>query len=251
MSPLEAAHTRDDWRMTGEHDEYGDVITDMTEIRDLRTRPSRRRMSAGLYSIASSDNGRTSTMRSTGSSRANSLLASTIPTWARLYYGSGEWRALIARPATASESSESRNNSFRSRSGSPMTDHFPQALHSPRRRPREIGNGEASPLERDSLEITPAPEGRGDRRSAVAPKASPPRTWSMSSIWSPHLRVDKRATARSGVYGPPSVTWGTEGGVFGRRNAQVLLFVGGFIFPFGMQPLFSNLARNFANQIPK
>ena len=251
MSPLEAAHTRDDWRMTGEHDEYGDVITDMTEIRDLRTRPSRRRMSAGLYSIASSDNGRTSTMRSTGSSRANSLLASTIPTWARLYYGSGEWRALIARPATASESSESRNNSFRSRSGSPMTDHFPQALHSPRRRPREIGNGEAPPLERDSLEITPAPEGRGDRRSAVAPKASPPRTWSMSSIWSPHLRVDKRATARSGVYGPPSVTWGTEGGVFGRRNAQVLLFVGGFIFPFGMQPLFSNLARHFANRIPK
>jgi hypothetical protein len=232
LSPPPPAHTRDDGRVMGEQDEHGDVITDMTEIRDLRTRPSRRRMSGGLYSIASSDNGRTSTMRSTGSSRANSLLASTIPTWARLYYGSGEWRALIARPGTASEASESRNNSFRSRSGSPVTDHFPQTLHSPRRRPREISNNEAPPQERDSLEITPAPDGRRDGRSGTAARHTTTfRTWSMSSIWSPHLRTDRRAVTRSGVYGPPSVTWSTEGRFFGRRNAQVLLFVVGFIFP--------------------
>jgi hypothetical protein len=233
LSPLQPAHTRDHPRVIVEHDEYGDVITDMTDIRDLRSRPSRR--SSGLYSIASSDNGRTSTMRSTGSSRNNSLFANTIPAWARLYYTSGEWRFLVTRPGTASEASDSRNNSFRSRSGSPNTDHFPTTLYSPRRRPREISNTEAGPPERDSLEITPAPEGRRSGRSARAPKPSPLRTWSMSSIWSPHLRVDRAAATRSGIYGPPSVTWSTEGRIFGRRNAQVLMFVLGFIFPFGMR----------------
>ena len=239
VEPPQPAHIRDGQRVMGEHDEYGDVITDMTEIRDLRSRPSRRRMSSGLYSITSSDNGRTSTMRSTGSSRTNSLLANTIPAWARLYYGSGEWRFLVTRPGTASEGSESRHNSIRSRSGSPNTDHFPATLYSPRKRPREISNNQALRPERDSLEITPAHEGQRDgeggrdRRSASARNTPPFRTWSMSSIWSPHLRVDRRATARSGVYGPPSVTWSTEGRFFGRRNAQVLLFIVGFIFPLG------------------
>jgi hypothetical protein len=239
LEPPQPAYMRDDRPVMGEHDEYGDIITDMTEIRDLRNRPSRRRISSGLYSITSSDNGRTSTMRSTGSSRANSLLANTIPAWARLYYGSGEWRFLVARPGTSSEGSDSRHNSFRSRSGSPNTDHFPATIYSPRKRPREVSNNQAPEPERDSLEITPAPEGlrdgegRRNRRSTSAQKTPPFRTWSMSSIWSPHLRVDRRATARSGVYGPPSVSWSTEGRFLGRRNAQVMLFVVGFIFPFG------------------
>jgi hypothetical protein len=236
LEPPQPALMREGQQM-GDQDEYEDVITDMADIRDLRPRLSRRQMS-GLYSITSSE-GRTNTMRSTGSSRANSLLASAIPTWAKLYYGSADWRFLAGTPASVSEASDSRANSFRS--GSPNTDHFQVTLHSPRRRPREISN-QAAPPARNSLEITPAPEAqpaprvRRDGRSAQVQKSTPVRTWSMSSIWSPHLRLDKRAT-HGGNWGPPSVTWSTEGRFFGRRNVQLLMFAFGFIFPFGTHPI--------------
>lgn len=54
-----------------------------------------------------------------------------------------------------------------------------------------------------------------------------------SSIWSPHLQPDRRATRHS-VWDPPSVSWSADSGMLGKRNAQVVLFVLGFIFPFGM-----------------
>lgn len=212
-------------RIVGDQDEYGDGITDM---QDLRLRPSRTRLS-GFFSVTSSDNGRTNTMRSTTSSRANSLLASSIPTWARLYYGSGERRYLGA-PGSSTEGSESRSSSFRS--GSPNTDHFPLSIYSPRRRPREINPHAAGPSTRGSLEITTAPQLGSDGRLINDPYSRRFRTWSMSSIWSPHLRLDRRATRRS-VWEPPSVNWSTEGGLFGRRNVQIVMFIAGFIFPFG------------------
>ena len=212
-------------RIVGDQDEYGDGITDM---QDLRLRPSRTRLS-GFFSVTSSDNGRTNTMRSTTSSRANSLLASSIPTWARLYYGSGERRYLGA-PGSSTEGSESRSSSFRS--GSPNTDHFPLSIYSPRRRPRDINPHAAGPSTRGSLEITPAPQLGSDGRLINDPYSRRFRTWSMSSIWSPHLRLDRRATRRS-VWEPPSVNWSTEGGLFGRRNVQIVMFIAGFIFPFG------------------
>ena len=212
-------------RVVGDQDEYGDGITDM---QDLRLRPSRTRLS-GFFSVTSSDNGRTNTMRSTTSSRANSLLASSIPTWARLYYGSGERRYLGA-PGSSTEGSESRSSSFRS--GSPNTDHFPLSIYSPRRRPRDINPHAAGPSTRGSLEITPAPHLGSDGRLINDPYSRRFRTWSMSSIWSPHLRLDRRATRRS-VWEPPSVNWSTEGGLFGRRNVQIVMFIAGFIFPFG------------------
>ncbi|KAE9374468.1 hypothetical protein N431DRAFT_455221 [Stipitochalara longipes BDJ] len=211
-------------RIVGDQDEYGDGITDM---RDLRLRPSRTRLSS-FFSVTSSDNGRTNTMRSTTSSRANSLLASSIPTWARLYYGSGERRYLGA-PGSSTEGSESRSSSFRS--GSPNTDHFPLSIYSPRRRPREINPHATGPSTRGSLEITPAPQLGSDGRLINDPYSRRFRTWSMSSIWSPHLRLDRRATRRS-VWEPPSVNWSTEGGFFGRRNVQIVMFITGFIFPF-------------------
>lgn len=65
-------------RLVEGQDEYGDGITDM---RDLRLRPSRARLS-DFYSVIP-DPVRTNTMRSTTSSRTNSLLSSSIPTWAR------------------------------------------------------------------------------------------------------------------------------------------------------------------------
>jgi len=212
-------------RIVGDQDEHGDGITDM---QDLRLRPSRTRLSS-FFSVTSSDNGRTNTMRSTTSSRANSLLANSIPTWARLYYGSGE-RQYLGAPGSSTEGSESRSSSFRS--GSPNTDHFPLSIYSPRRRPREIDPHAGGHSTRDSLEITPAPQLGSDGRLINDPYSRRFRTWSMSSIWSPHLRLDRRATRRS-VWEPPSVNWSTEGGWFGRRNIQIVMFIMGFIFPFG------------------
>lgn len=217
-------------RVVGDQDEHGDGITDMHHVRRF---PSRTRLS-GFYSV-SSDNGRTNTMRSTSSSRANSLLASTIPTWARLYYGSGERRFLgVGAPGSSTEGSDSRASSFRS--GSPNTDHFPLSIYSPRRRPREI-NAHGGHSDRGSMEITPAPELGSDGRLIHDPYSRRFRTWSMSSIWSPHLRLDRRATRHS-VWEPPSVNWSTEGGWFGRRNVQIVMFIVGWIFPFGKSPPF-------------
>jgi hypothetical protein len=53
-----------------------------------------------------------------------------------------------------------------------------------------------------------------------------------SSIWSPHLQPDRRAT-RYSVWDPPSVSWSADSGILGKRNAQVVLFILGFIFPLG------------------
>ncbi|TVY67445.1 hypothetical protein LSUE1_G007846 [Lachnellula suecica] len=203
----------------GDQDEYGDGITDM---QDLRSRPSRARIS-GFFS--GSDSGRTSTMRSTTSSRAGSMLSSSIPTWAKLYYGSGERRYLGA-PGSSIEGTDSRTSSFRSRSGSPNTDHFPLSIYSPRRRPREVDPETGRPSTRGSLQINPAPlQDNND------PYARRFRTWSLSSVWSPHLRLDRRATRHS-MWDPPSVTWSTDGSWFGRRNVQIVMFTVGFIFPF-------------------
>ena len=177
FAPSGQLQSSSSFRFVGDQDEYGDGITDM---RDLRSFPSRTRLS-GFYSV--SDNGRTNTMRSTNSSRANSLLASTIPTWAKLYYGSGERRPLgIGAPGSSTEGSDSRVSSFRS--GSPNTDHFPLSIYSPRRRPREL-HGYGRHSNRGSMEITPAPQLGSDGRLIQDPYSRKFRTWSMSSIWSP------------------------------------------------------------------
>ncbi|CAL3965955.1 unnamed protein product [Diplocarpon coronariae] len=199
--------------MGEDHDEYGDVITDM---QDLRARPSRTRL-GGYIGNPPSDHRRTNTVHSTTSSRANSMLANSLPTWARLYYGSGERRFLLA-PGSSAGGTDTRNNSFSS--GSPNTDHFPASIYSPRRRPREGSRG-------GSMEITPATEARF-RNDQTTGRF---RTWSMTSRWSPHLRLDRRAARRS-VWEAPAVNWSTEGGWFGRRNVQVVMFIVGFIFPF-------------------
>uniref|UniRef100_A0A8H4RH05 Serine-rich protein n=1 Tax=Cudoniella acicularis TaxID=354080 RepID=A0A8H4RH05_9HELO len=84
LEPPEAAYARGGRRhqssssipVVGDQDEYGDGITDM---QDLRARPSRTRLS-GFFSGASSDNGRSNTIRSTASSRANTwMIAAFLP----------------------------------------------------------------------------------------------------------------------------------------------------------------------------
>lgn len=78
LEPPQSIYARSSPRLVEGQDEHGDGITDM---QDLRVRTSRPRVS-DFYSVIS-ETGRTNTMRSTTSSRANSLLSSSIPTWAR------------------------------------------------------------------------------------------------------------------------------------------------------------------------
>ncbi|KAI2471700.1 hypothetical protein F4781DRAFT_90764 [Annulohypoxylon bovei var. microspora] len=195
-------------RTVRDHDEHGDGLADLHQ---LDHKPSRTRLG---FSRQSSDR----SLRSSGSSRAGSLTASSLPTWARLYYGSGERRWLApASIRSISEAGDSRPPSpWIGGGGSPAHD---QSIYNPRRRPMDI---DVRGQRRGSMEITPVGE-TGDIR--LAPRKKP------SSIWSPHLRLDTRASGFS-AWNAPSVTWSADSGVFGRRNIQVVLFVAGFLFPF-------------------
>jgi hypothetical protein len=48
------------------------------------------------------------------------------------------------------------------------------------------------------------------------------------------------------MWEPPSVNWSAESGILGRRNVQIILFIFGFIFPFGKQ----SPPTPFANAVP-
>ncbi|KAI2630606.1 hypothetical protein GGR54DRAFT_161697 [Hypoxylon sp. NC1633] len=190
-------------------DEHGDGLAD---LQNLEHRPSRTRLG---FSRQSSDR----SLRST-SSRTGSLSASSLPAWARLYYGSGERRWLTPPSIRSiSEAGDSRPASPWIGGGSPARDQFSQSIFNPRRRPRD-----ADPYDqrRGSMDIEPVTE-TGEIRLAPRKKTS--------SLWSPHLRLDTRAS-RFSVWNAPSVTWSADSGVFGRRNIQVVLFVMGFLFPF-------------------
>lgn len=143
----------------------------------------------------------------------------------RVYYGSGEHRFLGRRPSflTISEGGDSRppSSGFYN-SESPNSENFPQAIFSPRRRAREV---QPSPGQRSSLEISQAPPQQDYRIFRTLKQKT-------SSIWSPHLQTDRRAT-RYSMWDPPSVTWSADSGILGKRNLQVVLFIVGFIFPFG------------------
>lgn len=78
----------------------------------------------------------------------------------------------------------------------------------------------------ESMHAIHTPEPRSQRRPAPSKKTS--------SIWSPHLARDQRAT-RYSIWELPFISLLGEGGLLGRRNIQVLFFVVGFIFPFGEQ----------------
>ncbi|RYP67380.1 hypothetical protein DL771_007271 [Monosporascus sp. 5C6A] len=195
-------------------DEHGDGLADLQQ-HQLQHKPSWSRFGAYL-----SRRGSDRELHSSASSRAGSFTAASIPTWARLYYGSGERRWLATAPSiqSLSEAAASRpGSSFRS--GSPTDDHPPQSVFNPRRRPRELPANADTPASADV-----APGEVSEMR--LGPKKK------TSSIWSPHLRFDRRAI-RYSVWQPPSITWGARGGVWGRSNIQVLLFVVGFGIPLG------------------
>ncbi|KAI1781460.1 hypothetical protein F4818DRAFT_38471 [Hypoxylon cercidicola] len=197
-------------RTIRDHDEHGDGLADLQQLQSM---PSRSRLG---FSRQSSER----SLRSTSSSRAGSLTASSLPSWARLYYGSGE-RRWLAPPSmrSVSEAGDSRPTSPYVGGGSPLHEQHSQGIFNPRRRPKEI---DPRAGRRNSMEITPAAESGSIR---LAPRKK------TSSLWSPHLRLDTRAS-RFSVWNAPSVTWSADSGVFGKRNIQVVLFVLGFIIPF-------------------
>ncbi|KAK4147035.1 uncharacterized protein C8A04DRAFT_34580 [Dichotomopilus funicola] len=213
-------------RMVRDQDEHGDGLADLEDM------PSMTGLSA-LYASGAGWN-----LHSNSSSRANSL-TSSIPAWAQVYYGSGEHRFLGRRPSflTVSENgTDSRPPSSGMRgSESPNSGdfNFPQTLFSPRKRAREVQPNNAVPApDQGSMEIAQVPPSRnGSRRGYQDYHVFRTLKQKTSSIWSPHLQPDRRTT-RYSVWDPPSVSWSADSGLLGKRNAQVLLFILGFVFPF-------------------
>ncbi|CAM1510308.1 Fc.00g006430.m01.CDS01 [Cosmosporella sp. VM-42] len=212
-------------RLIRDQDEDGDGLADLEE---LRHRPSRTRMGNFLTSRSSDRSLR---------SRASSFNSGSIPTWARFYYGSGERRWLAAQASSESmysDYSDSRNGgSFLSRS--PSNDPQPP-IFSPRRRQREYPpQTDCHGSNAGSMDITPAP---------AHPVMAVVRTIKKqtSSIWSPHLGRDRRAS-RYSIWETSAVDWTARSEMNGRRNSQIAMFVVGFIFPFawmlaGIIPLY-------------
>ncbi|KAK4188682.1 hypothetical protein QBC35DRAFT_451032 [Podospora australis] len=203
-------------RMVTDQDEYGDGIT------DLNHKPSR----TGLSGFFNNSNGSSRGLHSSASnhSRANSVNSTTfnaaIPAWARVYYGSGERRWLGRSPSFVSLSdhgSRPGSSRFFDRDLSPDQEQFPPQIYSPRKRARDAELGE-----QDEDQISPAPQNYGVFRTLRE---------KTSSIWSPHLGQDRRAS-RYRMWDPPSVNWSADSGMMGRRNSQVICFIVGFIFPF-------------------
>ncbi|KAI9147915.1 hypothetical protein HJFPF1_11733 [Paramyrothecium foliicola] len=202
-------------RLVRDHDEDGDGLADLEA---LHHRLSRTRLNGTLSSRSSDWN-----LRSSASSRTNSLTSQTFPTWARLYYGSGE-RRLLTVPSSDSMFSQFHDSRPASTflHKAPSLERLAGNLYSPRRRPREQQPQSYEPGEssRRSMDITPNPIisiARGLKKQT-------------SSIWSPHLHRDKRANAYS-MWEPPAADWSNEKGSPKRRNIQFVLFVAGFVVP--------------------
>ncbi|KAM7215728.1 hypothetical protein V8F06_008922 [Rhypophila decipiens] len=205
--------------MVRDQDEHGDGITDLAE------QPSRSGLSA--FFMSSNSSGRN--LHSSASSRSNSFTSASIPAWARVYYGSGERKFLGTAPSIAGSDvgdiSRPPSTGMYGASGSPSPDHYSMAIYSQRKRAREINPHPSQRPFSDaaSMDIAPAPMGDYNVFRSIKRKTS--------SIWSPHLRHDRRAS-RYSVWNPPSVSWSADSRILGKRNAQVVLFIVGFIFPF-------------------
>lgn len=219
-----------------DRNEASDSVTDLRS-NSLRTKTS------GFFSILSSDsrqNSLRSSLRRPGSSGS---LNSGLPAWARAYYSRGNRDSLQSAGQLSSVA-----DSDPASSASPPTDHFPLGIFRPRTRPREdhvqpqpvnrpVARLAARPVARprpDSLAIHPAdPRAHwaGAERTALAEEQRNTPWNRIANEWSPHLHPDARLThARRSMWKAPSVDEKQE--VFWSwRNAQVLAFIFGFIFP--------------------
>lgn len=199
-----------------DHDEDGDGLADLQKV---TPRPSRTRLSEMFHSGSSE--------RSLHSSASTQSFHNGIPTWAKVYYGSGERRFLRSHSISSISDTSYRPESMLQHSNSPTSDQFPNHLRNARRRAQEGHPGQQRSAT-GSMEISPG--SAGDHVYDIGFRRSIRRM--TSSVWSPHLRRDLRAHNRYTMWDTPSVAWSAESGMFGRRNFQVVLFVSGFIFPF-------------------
>ncbi|PHH85712.1 hypothetical protein CDD83_44 [Cordyceps sp. RAO-2017] len=207
-------------RLIHNQDEHGDGLADLEDL----VHSSRSRLHSLLSSFSSDRN-----LQSSSSSCSSSLSrVSSIPAWARVYYGSGERRFLANKISSESLYSQfdrpSRASSMLSQS--PSAERFAAVIQNPRRRPREA---------------VPSDELRNDMLAGSSVDAAPPVAdiclprrlrEQTSSVWSPHLRRDKRALGyRLGE--SPSTVLSSSAATISRRNLQPILFVVGFVFPLG------------------
>lgn len=109
-------------------------------------------------------------------------------------------------------------------SRSPSQDANVTNIRVPRRRPRE--HFPRQPSNAGSMDISSTP---AHPVMAVVRNIKK----QTSSIWSPHLVRDRRPVEHS-IWEPPAAEWEAQSELTGRRNAQVTMFVVGFIFPLGM-----------------
>ncbi|OAA46652.1 hypothetical protein BBO_03207 [Beauveria brongniartii RCEF 3172] len=195
------------YRLVGDQDEHGDGLTDLRDL--LTRRPSKRGVFPGLSPNYISDR----KLWSSASARATNW---AIPAWARLYYGSGERRFLAHQASRDSIRSIHTDNQMGT--SVPRHSHSFEGIETPSQH-----HLEALPTEDDGQPIT-------------VRKSYPDLTWARtlkkqtSSLWSPHLRRDNRASAY-GIWDPPAGALSVEGCITARRNVQVVLFMSGFLFP--------------------
>lgn len=197
-------------RLVRDLDEDGDGLADL-EV--LHHRPSRTRMGRFLSSYASDRS-----LRSTASFNA------AVPAWAKVYYGSGERKWLAAQPSMESMYDSDFYESDHHEpqlSRSPSQDANATNIRIPRRRPRDAFPRQHSNAGSMDISAVPAHPVLAVVRNIKK---------QTSSIWSPHLARDRRPFQHS-IWQPPASEWEARSELTGRRNAQVTMFVVGFIFP--------------------
>lgn len=165
--------------------------------------------------------------RNLHSSASTRSFSNGIPTWAKVYYGSGERRFMRSTSISSTSDLSSRPESMLQHSASPTSDQFPMGLWNARRRPQGARSSQRRSAN-GSLEEHPSSSGDDHVHDAGFRRSIRRMT---SSVWSPHLRRDVRAQHRYSIWDTPSVAWSAESGMFGRRNLQVVLFVAGFVLP--------------------
>ncbi|KAI1812861.1 hypothetical protein GGS20DRAFT_512803 [Poronia punctata] len=211
-------------RTVRDHDEHGDGLADLNQTHTLQTKSSWTRL--GFLSRQSSDR----SLRSLASSRTGSF-TNSLPAWARFYYGGGDTRWL-GTPSIISEDDDYPLPSSYLSPRPPTREQFGQDNNNPRPRPREVQpEVPQQPQQPQQPQRQQTPQtSSGSNRFRIGDVRLGPKK-KTSSVWSPHLRIDNRAS-RYSIWEPPSMTWSAESQIFGRRNIQVVLFIVGFIFPF-------------------
>lgn len=202
-------------RLIEDQDEHGDGLAKLGALH----RHSRTRHHRHLSSFPSDRN-----LCSSGSSRSNSFIRTYIPTWAKLYYGSGEGRFL-----TIQHSSDSLFSNFnasvqrRSVRSRPSTAGCPPPMNDAPRQVSQHSRHAKTSSETASSTGNPLPSYRLAMVERIKKQTS--------SIWSPHLRRDKRAQVYS-FWRPPFSMLQFCQGDLNRNRVQTVCFVLGFVFPF-------------------